>query len=116
MTDGDRPQDVGRSHRRRGAPSAETAELLTTYQVAMRDELRGILAALKAAKPLGLVDVGPELAIPLEDPRRDRLWDRAVKLGRELGSAIDADPVPIRPTEGSAAAKPRPRRRKLDMG
>src|SRR5438045_2974930 len=102
--DGARPQDVGRRHARKGSPSPETLALLTRYQATMRDEMRGILEALSAVKPVGLLDVAPELAIPLGDAQRDRLWDRAVKLGRELGSAIDADPAP-------AASSPKTTRR-----
>lgn len=106
--DGARPQDVGRRHVRKGSPSPETLALLTRYQATMRDEMRGILEALSAVKAAGLLDVAPELAIPLGDAQRDRLWDRAVKLGRELGSAIDADP-PEAPTAQPATRRSRKR-------
>lgn len=116
MTDGDRPQDVGRSHRRKGAPSPETAELLTAYQAAMRSELRDVLAELKGSvTPTGLLDSEFTTAEVRTRPpiaERVRLWDLAIKIGRELGSAIDADPVPV----ASAPAGPRGRRRKLDYG
>jgi hypothetical protein len=49
--------------------------------------------------------------IPLDDPKRDRLWDRGLKILRELGSAVDADPVPVKPA-GSAT---RLRRRRVEF-
>lgn len=108
----DRPQDVGRSHRRKGAPSPETAALLTEYQEAMRLELRTVLRELEGSPaPAGLLP-DPE-ARPIRPPLGDRmrLWDLAIKLGRELGSAIDAEPTP------AEAAPSRPRRRaRVDYG
>jgi len=109
---GDRPQDAGRRHRRRGNPSPETAALLTAYQSAMRDELRAVLAELRGTpEPAGLMpDVVPALKRPsLAD--RMRLWDLAIKLGRELGTAIDAAP----PEADGPAPAPRARRR-VDYG
>lgn len=102
----DRPQDVGRAHRRKGSPSPETAALLTEYQEAMRAELRAVLAELTPAMPVaGLLPDLPPIPIRPSLGDRMRLWDLAIKLGRELGSAIDADPVP------AEAAPERPRRR-----
>jgi hypothetical protein len=107
----ERPQDVGRTHRRRGAPSPETAELLTAYQDAMRTELRALLVEIRGKVPepgLGLVATEP--VRPAIEARR-ALWALAIQLGRELGSAIDADPVPV-----TAEPGPRARRRPVDFG
>lgn len=112
MTDSGRAQDQGRSHKRQGAPSRQTARLLVAYQGTMRREMSAILAALNEPAPAGLLpDAAPTFAIPLDDPRRDRLWDRAVKLARELGTEIDLTPA-------AGAAQPARRRspRKVDFG
>jgi hypothetical protein len=108
----ERPQDVGRIRRRRGAASPETAELLTAYQSAMRDELRTLLVELAGKAPergLGLVNT--ERVRPSIETRKS-LWALAIQLGRELGSAIDADPVPLTPATAPRAA----RRRPVDFG
>lgn len=114
MIDGDRPQDVGRRHRRRGAQSPETAALLVTYQAAMRDELRAVLVELEGTvAPTGLLDTEFTTAEVKTRPdlqTRMRLWDLAIKVGRELGSAIDADPVPVTP----AGSSTRLRRRRVE--
>lgn len=112
MTDTSRPQDVGRSRRRKGAPSAATSSLLEAYQSAMRDELRDVLAELRGieAEP-GLLDVPAAIKRPsLAD--RSRLWDLGIKLGRELASAIDAPPASDTP----AISGPGGRRRRPDYG
>jgi hypothetical protein len=77
----------------------------------MRDELRGILDELAPRPPaagLGLVQEPPQRP-PLKE--RAALWDLAIKLGKELGSAIDAPP------EAAAPSRPaRPRRAAVDFG
>lgn len=79
----------------------------------MRAEIIALLGELEAVAEPGLLkDAPPVPRIPLDDPKRDRLWDRAVKLMRELGSAIDADPVPVTPAAGSAT---RLRRRRVEF-
>jgi hypothetical protein len=88
----DRPQDAGRSHKRKGAPSAATRSLLTRYQDTMRDELSTILDDLAPRAQdagLGLVPMPPQRP-PIAE--RTKLWDLAIKLGRELGSEIDSSP------------------------
>lgn len=76
----------------------------------MRTELQAILASL-AAKQAGLMPDLPEaFAIALDDPKRDRLWDRAVKLARELGAEVDLTP----PAPEAPGA--RRRSRKIDFG
>lgn len=75
----------------------------------MRAELRGILEELKGTpQPEGLDGSTPPPRRPsLAD--RSRLWDLAVKLGRELGAEVDV-PAPVSPEE-------RPRRaRRVDFG
>jgi hypothetical protein len=109
--DAGRPQDQGRRHRRVGQPSAATASLLTRYQESMRDELRGLLDEIAGQPaPAGLLDAGkpgPVVRPQLTD--RIRLWDLAIKLGRELGTEVDAGPL--------VAQAPKPRRpRRVDFG
>jgi hypothetical protein len=112
MTDSARPQDAGRQHRRKGAPSAATASLLARYHEAMRGDLGDILRELEPAPAedagLGL-DGAPLIKRP---PVKDRaaLWDLAIKLGRELGTEIDPGPV------ADVTAAPRSRRRRADFG
>lgn len=107
-----RPQDQGRRHRRRGTPSAATASLLADYHAAMRAELRACLGELGGAATengLGLVP-----AVVVRPPLRERmaLWDLAIKLGRELGSEVDATP----PAGDEGPAPARARRRRVDFG
>jgi hypothetical protein len=109
--DGARPQDVGRSRKRKGAPSAATRSLLERYQASMRDELGSVLDEL-APSP-----TDPGLGLVKEKPKRPpiaermKLWDLAIKLGRELGSEIDttakAPPTVVGPGR---------RRRRVDFG
>ena len=91
--DAARPQDAGRRHARKGAPSPASAALLERYQDAMRAELNAVLDEIRGAEsPAGLLD-GP---VTVRPPLRDRaaLWDLAIKIGRELGASIDPTPVP----------------------
>lgn len=108
----ERPQDAGRKRNRRaGQPSPETAALLERYQAGMRAELAGLLGELEPVpqdQGLGMVEIPdkrPELAT------RSKIWDLAIKLGRELGAAIDVAP----PTDGAALPAPR-RTRRPDYG
>lgn len=113
-TTGEREQDAGRPHRRRGRPSQATLSLLERYQAAMRDELGGLLRELEGAEPppgLGL-DANPPARVRPSLADRGRLWELAIKLGRELGSSIDPTPPP-----SSTPAAPRgPSRRRVDFG
>ena len=113
MTDVGRAQDQGRRHRRKGAPSAETTSLLAEYQAAMRSELRAVLGELRGKLPdpgLGLVNGEPERP-NLTD--RMRLWDLAIKIGRELGTEVDDRPA----NEGAQPATRRKwRRARVDYG
>lgn len=106
-----RPQDVGRTRRRKGSPSPETASLLTRYHDAMRAELRALLddVAPKEADPgLGLV---PEKPKRLSVKDRGEAWKLAILLGRELGSAIEPTPPP-----SDAVTPTRRRGGKVDFG
>ena len=114
MADTDRPQDVGRRHRRKGAPSEATRLLLTEYHDAMRRELRAVLGELEPTTD-GQIALDGKPAEP-KRPKletRARLWDLAIKLGRELGTAIDAGDGPADDTPATTA---RPRRRRVDFG
>ena len=90
--DGTRPQDAGRRHARKGAPSPASAALLERYQDAMRAELGDVLGEIRGTEsPAGLLDGPVTVRPPLKD--RAALWDLAIKLGRELGASIDPTPV-----------------------
>lgn len=86
---------------------------MTRYQAAMRTELASILDDVSGTPaPAGLLDADapPVLVRPsLKD--RAALWDLGIKLGRELGSAIDAAPEPTAPAAGAPRA-----RRRVDYG
>lgn len=106
---GDRPQDVGRRHRRKGRPSAETVALLEAYRQAMRDELRAVLGELEPVAPGGLMPDAPKVRPPIAE--RARLWDLGIRLGRELGSAIDEPELEPAPPRARAR-----RARAIDFG
>jgi hypothetical protein len=109
-----RAQDQSRRHRRKGAPSTETATLLAQSQAAMRAELRTLLVDLGGKLPDPGLGLGgpPELVRP---PLKERIpmWDLAIKLGRELGTEVDESP----PIETRNPESPTRRRRgKVDFG
>jgi hypothetical protein len=113
--EGGRPQDQGRTHRRRGRHSPETTALLGDYQAAMRAELRAVLGELEGVDPppgLDLDGKPPERQRPKLDVRM-KLWDLAIKVGRELGAAIDADPPA---TDGKPQTTPKRSRARVDYG
>ena len=99
--DTDRPQDVGRAHRKAGAPGPETARILEAYRNAMRAELEDTLAELRPEAGQLTIAGGvkrPELA------ERVKLWNLAIVLARELGSSVD---IPA-PEPGATVAGDRP--------
>lgn len=89
--EGARPQDLGRPHRStRGAPAPATVEVLERYRAAMRDELGEVLVELRPDLEQLTVDgSGRRLKPALAE--RLRLWELAIKLGREL-AAPGAEP------------------------
>lgn len=90
--DTDRPQDAGRRHRRKSAEAGPNAALVERYQARMRAELSDLLTDLDPVpQPDGLV--GPVPAVRPDLKQRAAIWDLAIKLGRELGSAIDPEGV-----------------------
>jgi len=112
-----RPQDQGRRHRRKGSPSSETTSLLASYQAAMRDELRDVLRELKGTvQPTGLLDsefTTSEVRARPPLTERMKLWDLAIKVGRELGTEVDGSAAT------AAAQPPAPRKRsraRVDFG
>lgn len=112
MTDNARPQDVGRDHGRKRSRGSDDP-LLARYQQTMRVELADLLTSLEPVpqdQGLGMVTVPPKRPSLAE---RTKIWDLAIKLGRELGSAIDPTP-----TTGAAGAGSRgiPRPRKVSYG
>lgn len=82
----------------------------------MRDDLGALLDEL-APKPDGqqLLDGSEPAAKRPALTERARLWDLAIKLGRELGTEVDAHPGPAGGSAAAAAPPPRPRRR-VDFG
>lgn len=96
-----RPQDVGRAHRRsRPGLAPETAAILERYRSAMRAELGDLLEELRpppaGEAPIVFGAPPPRARPPLPD--RLRLWELAIKLGRELGAAglaeLEEEPAP----------------------
>ena len=66
----------------------------------MRTELRACLVELRGVDPppgLGMVPTKPKRP-PLAD--RARLWELAIRLGRELGTEVDATPDRTTPAPG----------------
>lgn len=72
----DRPQDVGRSRRRRGIPSADTLAILARYRAALRDELGATLDRLAGE---GVRDTD----------ERAKLWRHARQTAHELAEGDD---------------------------
>jgi len=103
---GDRPQDVGRKHRKGFGPSVETEAILERYRAAMRLELDDLLVEIRPAAGQLTIDGG------IERPGLDRrraLWELAIKIGRELGSAPDPiAPAELEPRADHPARRARP--------
>lgn len=109
-----RPQDLGRPHRRTTpGPTPETIEILERYRGAMRAELADVLDELRPERAQLTIGGGEERIRPaLAD--RVKLWDLAIKIGRELaapGAGLE-DPPPAAPAvsplrAGSPARAPR---------
>ena len=95
--EGARPQDVGRPHRRRlGEVSPEVASILERYRGAMRDELGDVLEELRPDK-VQTVMIGGDVRLKPALADRLRLWDLAIKLGRELNAPGAEEPPPDLP-------------------
>jgi hypothetical protein len=111
MADSDRPQDVGRQHRRKASPGAATQALLDRYQDAMRDELGYLLDSLTPQPGLA----GTTMRAALAD--RSKTWDLAIKIARALGGEIDPGPLAgdVPDPLGEPTMPPR-RRGRVDYG
>lgn len=110
--DGARPQDVERPHRRKGKPSAATTALLARYHAAMRADLARTLEDLEGTASSQLELDGSSTVKRPALAERVRLWELAIKLGRELGTEIDVGRAP-----GEALPAPARRRRgRVDFG
>lgn len=107
-----RPQDQGRPHRARGKPSPATSTLLARYHAAMRSELEATLVEIAGATVVGLLETEVKRP-PLAD--RMKLWDLAIKLGRELGTEVDPGPLPGDPAP-AAKRSGGIRRGRVDFG
>jgi hypothetical protein len=111
------PDGPRRVHRRKGAPSAATRSLLEDYQAAMRAELRGLLEELAPRPSDGQLDLTgapvPPRKLPLGE--RAKVWDLAIRLGRELGTELDLAPAEAEAEEAPRRHGPRPRSR-VDWG
>ena len=71
----DRPQDVGRSHKRK--PPRRFGGLLQTYQIVMRKELFDLLHELRDQRE------------QLTSTERERRWKLAIMLAKELGADVE---------------------------
>jgi hypothetical protein len=108
VSEGDRPQDVGRVHRRArpvGAPATE--EILERYRDAMRAELGDVLEELRPPlEQLGMDGTAARIRPALAE--RLKLWDLAIKIGRELanGEEIAWAGEPAESSNASRSAAP----------
>jgi hypothetical protein len=109
VSEGDRPQDVGRSHKRaRPAAGPETEEILERYRDAMRAELGDVLEELRPPREQLTMDGGAErMRPPLPD--RLKLWDLAIKLGRELANGEELGWAPEAPAPAAMGPGTAPR-------
>jgi hypothetical protein len=83
----------------------------------MRDELRDVLRELKGSvAPTGLLDTEFTTSEVVTRPsltERMKLWDLAIKVGRELGTEVDGSVA----TAGAQPSAPRKRSRaRIDFG
>lgn len=109
MTDDVRPQDVGRRHRKRGTPTAETQTLLAAFRDAQRAELRDVLHELEGVPdPQTTLDGSPPKVKRPNLTQRIKLWDLAIKIAHDLGTEVDVGPA--EPTEPADA----PRRKRVE--
>ena len=76
--DSDRPQDVGRKHRRnpKAIPRVYAGAVLTTYQRTMREELWGLVRRLRSDTKMTFSE-------------RERAWKLAIMLAKELGADLE---------------------------
>lgn len=101
--DNARPQDLGRPHKRRApGPPPETVAILEAYRGAMRAELGDVLLELRPEREQLTITGGAERIRPALAERL-KLWDLAIKLGRELNAPGDhaLDEEPLAPTSDS---------------
>jgi len=105
-----RPQDLGRAHRRtRPGMAPETAEVLERYRGAMRAELGDCLIELRPEREQLTLTGGAERIRPAL-AERVKLWDLAIKLGRELGAPGSGELEEEPPASSSATSSSRPAR------
>jgi hypothetical protein len=101
-TEGATVREQVRRGRGKGRPNPQTVQLLGEYHSAMRLELRSLLREINATiRPAALKQPRPSLA------ERAKLWELAIRLGKELGSEIDVappaeEPTPLRPNAAAA--------------
>jgi len=78
----------------------------------MRYELRAVLAELAGGVPVaGLLPDLPAVPVRPAIADRIRLWDLAIKIGRELGTEVDVAPA----LDATPPAR-RARRSRIDYG
>jgi hypothetical protein len=108
MTEGDRPQDVDRPHkRRRGGPDPETVALLEWYRSTFRDELADVLEELRPQRGDQLtIEGGAERIRPTLEVRR-QLVALAALLAKELANGDAGLDVPGPRFETPAASPAR---------
>ena len=83
----DRPQDVGRKHRKQRRLNAQDTSILATYQAVMRAELRRLLRDIRGEFKSLPENAPPESLLPIDE--RAKRWNLAIKLAKELGADID---------------------------
>jgi hypothetical protein len=107
-----RPQDVGRPHRRTApGPSPESVAILERYRAAMRLELGELLEELRPERAQLGID-GAETRLRPALPDRVKLWDLAIKIGRELaapGAEHELEDAPAPATSTTPRSRQAPR-------
>jgi len=83
----DRPQDVGRKHRKQRRFNAQDTNILADYHNVMRAELRRLLRDIRGEFKGMPENAPPGSLLPLSE--RAKRWNLAFKLAKELGADID---------------------------
>jgi hypothetical protein len=103
-----RPQDVGRRHRRTApGPAPETVAILERYREALRLELADVLEELRPDRAQ-LTIAGGETRLRPALAERLKLWDLAIKIGRELsapGAEHELEDAPAPSTSSSPSPR-----------
>ncbi len=110
-TEGQRPQDQGRKHRKRGTPSAATASLLAKWQDVKRRELESVIGTFTPAPSAQTTLDGAPDVKPLAIATRTAWMDYGIKIERSLAGEVDEPPDPDAAPPTDTTIPPRSTRR-----